>query len=185
MFYGTTNDDTFLRDRTGNRRFWPIGVDIENALYSVFTLSRADIDQIWAEAVSWYRQGENLFLTSDVAKLAAEEQERYMTLDPRLGVVEDYLEQPLPDSWESMGKTDRRNFIQGYTNEEYGKLTYKREYISVVELAYELYGIEELQPYQAKDFHGIMTLIPGWRKASKKKRTYYGIQTVYERIKDD
>lgn len=181
VFYGTTNDDTFLRDRTGNRRFWPIGVDTSKALYDVFTLSSSDIDQVWAEALSWYRQGENLYLTADVAKLAAQEQEKYMSIDPRLGVVEDYLEMKLPYNWDSLGKTERRNFIQGFLEVDPSDLTYLRQEISVVELAYELYGIEELQPYQAKDFHGILTLMPGWKKGSKRKRTYYGTQTVYER----
>lgn len=53
VFIGTTNDAQYLNDATGARRFWPVTV-------GAIDLDRLtkDIDQIWAEAVHAWRQGE-------------------------------------------------------------------------------------------------------------------------------
>ncbi|TCK43456.1 putative P-loop ATPase [Paraburkholderia sp. BL8N3] len=52
VFAGSVNFDTYLKDESGNRRYWPIRVggpiDVEGL--------RRDRDQLWAEAVHLYRQ---------------------------------------------------------------------------------------------------------------------------------
>ena len=70
VFAGTTNLDEYLRDETGNRRFWPILV---NKL-DLQALIR-DRDQLWAEALVEYRKGERWWLDKDTEKLARTEQE--------------------------------------------------------------------------------------------------------------
>lgn len=53
IFIGSTNDDTYLRDQTGNRRFWPIKCNVEGMIDNA-RLAR-EVEQIWAEAVAMYR----------------------------------------------------------------------------------------------------------------------------------
>lgn len=80
IFAGTTNHNDYLRDETGGRRFWPIGVTRAdtNAL-------RDQRDQIWAEAVHLYNAGERWWVDAcDGAthEQAEREQRRRYEEDP-------------------------------------------------------------------------------------------------------
>ena len=74
VFAGSVNPDTYLRDETGNRRFWPVrcgSIDID-AL-------RHDRDQLWAEAVARHRQGAIWWFAESelIAEIKTEQDHRY------------------------------------------------------------------------------------------------------------
>ncbi|MBS6546114.1 MAG: hypothetical protein KH319_01890 [Butyricicoccus pullicaecorum] len=63
-FCGTVNDESFLRDATGNRRYWIIQTnDIQKDF--IFSLTRQSIDQLWAQIFSLWAADHNGFRLSD------------------------------------------------------------------------------------------------------------------------
>jgi predicted P-loop ATPase len=73
VFAGSVNDDEYLRDSTGGRRFWPVKCADEKC--DVRGLHQAR-EQIWAEAVARYRTPGTIWYLreEDLAAAAAEEQ---------------------------------------------------------------------------------------------------------------
>ena len=61
----------FLKDRTGNRRYWPLMVGVNKPKKNLFEdLNKHEIDMIWAEAMHFYKKGEKLILEGDIQKQA-------------------------------------------------------------------------------------------------------------------
>jgi len=86
VFMASTNDDAYLRDSTGNRRFWPIGcgtIDVE-------ALGR-DRDQLLAEAVAAYEGGAPWWLSGLEVSLAAAEAAKRVESDPLEEPVMNYM----------------------------------------------------------------------------------------------
>jgi putative DNA primase/helicase len=78
VFCGTVNEAGYLRDRTGNRRFWV--VRCEGALDTDGL--RAARDALWAEARHRYETGETWHLSPEHEALMAGEHEGRMEGDP-------------------------------------------------------------------------------------------------------
>ena len=79
VFIGTTNDETYLKDVTGNRRIWPVltdKIDLEGL--------RRDRDQLWAEAAHWEAQGHPIVLPEDLREDATKLQKARLPRDPWL-----------------------------------------------------------------------------------------------------
>ncbi|TLG71390.1 virulence-associated E family protein [Culicoidibacter larvae] len=189
VFFGTTNDMEFLRDRTGNRRFLPIVVSSEGGAKSVFDdLDDATIDQVWAEAIAAYKAGFPLYLSGDVADAAVERQQEHMEHDPRIGLIKDYLEKPLPDNWDDMNLGLRRDYISGHEDSITGKLVgvKKRMRVCAMEIWCELFERElrDFDNLKARDINSILNNIEGWERSEKSVRfnKRYGVQRGYFRI---
>ena len=92
IFFGTTNAESgYLRDTTGNRRFWPVKTPGGGAKHS-WELTTEDISQIWAEVLVIVENGEKLHLAPDLETLAKSEQREALESDEREGLVREYLE---------------------------------------------------------------------------------------------
>jgi predicted P-loop ATPase len=86
IFVATTNEDTYLRDATGNRRFWPVRLNgvipsADKLLIDLAGIER-DRDQLWAEAVVVEATGEPLVIPEKLWPDAEAQQQARMEIDP-------------------------------------------------------------------------------------------------------
>jgi predicted P-loop ATPase len=185
VFFGTTNNLNFLRDQTGNRRFWPVDLEAQAPTRSLFKgLTAAEVDQVWAEARTLYKAGESLYLSPDVEAEAVKYQEAHLEDDPLYGIIQEYLDKPLPSNWAQLDVRERRAYLQGG---DFGKPPEggeQRERVCVTEIWQECLGRDpgNMQRYQAMEIHDLMMRMPGWSRAEGKiKFSVYGAQRGYVR----
>ena len=184
VFFGTTNETQFLRDTTGNRRFWI--VETPNArprqlLPALAALDDDTVRQIWAEAVQIYKSGEQLYLPPELEAEAHKMQEEFEEENPRVGVVAEYLDRLLPSDWDSMDIYARRMWLETDTLGEI-----QRKFVCIREIWIEaLNGSpDKLDRYAVMEVTAIMRQIPGWKRRGKQRLTFsqHGQQRYFERI---
>lgn len=108
ILVGTTNAvEGFLRDTTGNRRFWPVEVHEGG---KVFKLTPEDIAQIWAEAKALYEAGESLLLSPEAEALAIRAQQVSMEGSVNEEEIAAFLEHEVPTDWRGWSKPERLGF---------------------------------------------------------------------------
>jgi predicted P-loop ATPase len=110
VFFGTTNDDEYLRDETGNRRFWPVECLVQSRWKSPWSDLPAEVDQIWAEAVTRWRDGEPLILPPELDSAVVAVQAEHAESDVTAGLVLEYLSQPIPEDWYEKDYSEYENF---------------------------------------------------------------------------
>lgn len=183
IIVGSTNqEDGFLRDVTGNRRFWPVNIK-KGKRVKARDLTPEIVAQVWAEAKIAYELGEELILSPEAEVMAADAQRDAMEQDDRQGLVERYLNRLLPDTWELMSRDERLLFLE--SDEEGTEL---RTTVSNIEIWVEALGRRD-SAIEAKDSYAIakiMAKIPGWQRTEKRiPVTSYGRQRIYERVVPD
>jgi predicted P-loop ATPase len=88
VFAGTVNHDTYLKDETGGRRFWPVRCGTIR-----FEALRRDRDQLWAEAVARFNAGQTWWIDSVVlSATAVEEQQQRYDEDAWQPLIADWLQ---------------------------------------------------------------------------------------------
>ncbi|HEY0288546.1 MAG TPA: VapE domain-containing protein [Pseudomonas sp.] len=88
VFVGTTNQEEYLKDATGNRRYWPVfcnKVDLDKL--------REIRDQLWAEAVFCYESGDIWWVTKDESWMFAEAQDERFVVDEWEGLILTWMEE--------------------------------------------------------------------------------------------
>ena len=186
VFFGTTNTAMFLRDRTGNRRFWPVDVGLQPRIKTVWDdLDDDTIDQIWAEAVMRWRLGESLFLTGELEDEAKKEQEDHREISSKEGIILDFVERQVPEDWQKWSLDKRRLFLNGTVE---GNVTLvPRNRICALEIWCEAFGGQprDFRYSESSEINDILRAMPGWEKAPNGLRFgYCGYQRGFLRRKE-
>lgn len=187
VFAGSTNNLMFLKDRTGNRRFWPITGDKDRKTKNSWDLSKDEIDQLWAEAFRYWSEGEPLVLEGALEEEALRIQLSHTEGGELVGLIEEYLDMLLPEDWESMDIYDRRDYVANYGDDDHcGSV--QRERVCALEIWCEVLGGDRknLQNAKAREIIDILQSIKGWSPYSKsvgKMRfgKMYGVQRAFVR----
>lgn len=173
VFFGTTNTMEFLRDKTGNRRFWPVDTGITARTKSVWRDLDQERDQVWAEAVMRWRLGEALFLIGDIEKDAKAEQESHREVSSKEGVIVDFMETLVPDDWQKWPLDRRRMFLSDSVTGDL-KLV-PRDRVCALEIWCEAFGgqAKDFRYSEAAEINDILRSLPGWEKAPNGARFGY------------
>lgn len=185
VFFGTSNDNEFLKDATGNRRFWPIDAGLHPAQKSIWTDMPGEVDQIWAEAYTYWALGEPLYLPKEIEAMAVEQQESHRELSGKEGIIQDFLEKPIPSNWDQLAIGQRRQFLNGFLQHDESVELVKRNKVCAVEIWEECYGGEKryMKRSDSTEINNILLSTKGWKRIKTPRRFGpYGNQKGFERV---
>ncbi|MBO4779983.1 MAG: toprim domain-containing protein, partial [Selenomonadaceae bacterium] len=211
VFAGTTNNEAFLKDPTGGRRFLilvALATDAE-AKELLAKIDKNYIDQLWAEVLVFYKSlfkdgfdDSKLVPPTEVLEAAKKLQGDYTEGSELEGMIREYLDILLPKNWNSMTKVARREFIQNHAPnndddnlsdentfvDSYNKMPegeVKRTVVSAVEIAYELFNIDNPCEKRStiRQISDILAQFEDWKRTTWKRCGIYGQQRVaFERV---
>lgn len=184
VFFGTTNSQNgYLRDITGNRRYWNVKVP-GNGKYKPWDMDADTVKQVWAEVMVYAKAGEKLYLPPELEAYAKEEQRAAMERDDREGLVQEYLDMLLPDTWDSMDVYKRRDYVRDADDPMRPDGSVHRMEVSNMEIWCECFGKakEDMKPSDSYSIAAIMERMDGWSRTGKAKvLPIYGKQRIYRR----
>lgn len=189
VFCGTTNEALFLKGDTGNRRFWVIPVVAELRKYKDWSEAiRRDRDQLWAEAVHYYKQGEPLYLSEELEAQAKQRQQDFNddNDDPIVAMLDKYLNTLLPVNWDTMDIQARRSYLRN-PDPLQAEGTVKRDKVCAAEFICEQLGkdmADKDYKYLCRRVSKMIGDRPEWERVSSTKHAakLYGTQRGFRRV---
>lgn len=195
VFCGTTNEDYFLKGDTGNRRYWVIKILPALRDYPNWPEAKKDLeherDQIWAEAVTRYGEGEPLYLPENLEREARARQAEYNDEadDPIMPELLNFLDMRLPYDWKDWNIQQRRNYLNA-PDELAPNAKERRERVCAAEFVSEVLLMNKGHkdyPYATRKINKLIKKLPDWKEMGPSQHCYkwYGLQRSFKRVKTD
>lgn len=199
VFAITENDDIFLKDRTGGRRFLIVrckGIqDMEERRKKLAELTPEFIAQFWAEAYVMWETNRSLLLPEYVQEDAKRIQEESTEGVEKAALIQNFLDTPRPPEWEEIPLSERIAFFNGKWQEDDRKVgivedkkSYKKaERTCAMEILCELFGRDKrnIKNIDVREINTIMQHMPGWKRheggIGSLRFPIYGKQRAYIR----
>lgn len=197
VFFGSTNDNEFLRDPTGERRFWPVDCDKDRKTKSPFTeLTDEVIAQIWAEARAYWVAGEPLFLNDEMEQAARDKQQEHKESSAKEGLIREFVDRLIPEDWQKYTIDQRRMWWGSMATQQQLAQTaspdgtteqiklVERDRVSAIEIWVECFNGDPKYMKQAdvREINGILRSLEGWSNSNKPIRCGpYNLQRGYVR----
>ena len=180
VFFATTNENTFLKGDTGNRRFWVIECGADLPGKNVFEDLEGEVDQLWAEAVVRFKAHETLYLDPAMEAEARARQEEHNEIpsDERAGIIAEFIHKTLPATWSSLTMDQRRAWFQTSSETASEEPRIRRETICAVEILVECFGqkMDEKTRYRTKEINQILRKLDCLEDAGRSRDDVYGLQ---------
>jgi putative DNA primase/helicase len=179
IFIATSNKRELFTDPTGNRRFAPNDVIIEDIVKDVWEDLDGEVDQIWSEAKALYDSGERLYFSDEAEATARMEQISHSEVDERRGIIEYYLNKRIPKEWSKMDLDARRMYLEDPAQKFEGSTRTK---VCVAEIWCEGLGLDpkQMDRWKTRDINDIMKSLTDWEyKSSTANFGTYGKQKYY------
>lgn len=169
ILIGSTNNEHFLKDASGNRRFWIVKVTGGAGVRQWRDKLKAEVGQIWAEAYTLYKNGEPLMLSDAHDRQMREYAENFNEVmgDPLRDYLDDWLEIPLPPDWDTYEPKRRLDYYRHYDELE-AKGTVKREAIAICEIITTC-PYPGISKYSSQRIGAILKSL-GWERRAERKR---------------
>lgn len=186
VIIGTTNDLEFLKDWSGNRRFWPIDCGVNAPNKNIWNDLERERDQIFAEAVQIYKSGKEETYLSKAQDIEAKKiQKAHTESNSKEGLIVEYLDTLIPNDWENWSISDKRMWYQSpetYDIDETRLI--KRDKVCAIEVWCECYGYNKgtINNKDSREINAILSKLDSWgRYKSSTRFGKYGHQRGFYR----
>lgn len=159
VLIGTTNQSEYLKDSTGNRRWWPIDSGIPYGESIDFDKLQNEVDQIWAEAYMLYMiEDETTMLSKEAQEIARVVQEDKKESDNWQGVIEAWLQRKVSNA--------RYDDDPEFDNLDAGEPTGLRDRVCCAEIWEDCLKMKgrEMRRMDSNRIAAIMNNMEGWER---------------------